>query len=160
MEERFWKRVQKTETCWLWTGAKNKKGYGTFYISKYEPIGAHRFSYLLAEGKSPEELFVCHKCDNPSCVRPDHLFLGTNTDNMRDAKKKGRLKRERCYQGIHLLMDGNERFDKKGRRCRLCSNTNYRKNYHMRKNEINACRRRLYKEKKDGMTWSELKQVS
>lgn len=77
--------------CWIWKGAKNGQ-YGLITLNK-KSILAHRQSYLFNIGEIPEGILVCHKCDNPGCVRPDHLFLGTNTDNIRDASKKGRMKR-------------------------------------------------------------------
>lgn len=86
-ELRFWTYVKKTKTCWLWTGAVSKAGYGNFDAN----IRAHRFSWQLHFGPIPEGLCVLHKCDVPGCVRPDHLFLGTNKDNSQDAVRKGRL---------------------------------------------------------------------
>ena len=91
-QERFWRFVQKTPTCWEWVGAKNGLGYGVLGKGgrRAGNIKAHRASYLLNRGSIPEGLFVCHACDNPSCVRPDHLFLGTALQNWSDAHKKGR----------------------------------------------------------------------
>jgi hypothetical protein len=83
--EQFWARVQKTETCWLWTAGTDKDGYGKLWKER-----AHRASWELHYGLVPDGLMVCHHCDNPPCVRPDHLFLGTNTDNQQDAWRKGR----------------------------------------------------------------------
>ena len=88
IEIRFWNKVNKTDTCWLFTGYKNKKGYGKFKVNKQ--ILAHRFSYELHYGPIPKGMYVCHKCDNPPCIRPDHLFLGTQKDNMDDMLLKGR----------------------------------------------------------------------
>ena len=88
--ERFWKKVEKTESCWLWTGANTKKGYGRFKI-KAKLHSPHRVSLSLSIGSICLDKQVCHKCDNPSCVRPDHLFEGTRSDNMKDAFSKGRL---------------------------------------------------------------------
>jgi len=86
----FWSKVQKSDGCWTWAGATWGRGYGAF---KHEgrQVYAHRFAWEMAKGPIPAGLFVCHHCDNPLCVRPDHLFLGTHTDNMRDASRKGRL---------------------------------------------------------------------
>lgn len=84
-EARFWRFVQKTEAYWLWIGSLSKKGYG-----QIDKIMAHRFSFELHTRASPGVLFVCHRCDNPRCVRPDHLFLGTNDDNVADKMTKGR----------------------------------------------------------------------
>lgn len=86
---RFWTKVNKTETCWLWTASRVNTGYGRFYANRHA-ISAHRFSYAIAYGAIPNALCVCHRCDTPSCVRPDHLFLGTNADNSRDMTNKGR----------------------------------------------------------------------
>jgi len=93
-EERFWARVQKSDGCWIWTGNKTPQGYGSTYNAGYyegRREHAHRISYRMAYGDFPREMLVCHKCDNPPCVRPDHLFLGTANDNQQDAKNKNRL---------------------------------------------------------------------
>ncbi len=88
LEERFWKRVNKTDTCWLWIGAKAR--YGFFSIRVKLTMAAHRFSWELHNGKIPKGLGVLHKCDVPLCVNPDHLFLGTQKDNSDDMWAKGR----------------------------------------------------------------------
>lgn len=89
----FWAKVDKSGTCWLWHGTLSANGYGkvTRRGEGKRTVSAHRFSYQLAHGSIPKGKFVCHKCDMPACVRPDHLFLGTNRQNVLDAKKKGRL---------------------------------------------------------------------
>lgn len=89
-KERFEKKIIKDDAgCWWWTAGKDHKGYGRFGIDGKTQL-AHRVSYRLYVGEIPDGLYVCHHCDNPSCVRPDHLFLGTATDNMQDCKSKGR----------------------------------------------------------------------
>lgn len=89
-EERFWNYVQKTETCWLWTGSRADTGYGVHWTDEKKLVGAHRYSYELHNGPIPEGLFACHHCDNPPCVNPDHLFPGTAEDNAQDMSRKGR----------------------------------------------------------------------
>jgi hypothetical protein len=100
-ETRFWSKVDKNGAipahvgwlgqCWTWKGRAGTTGYGSFTATHGRTIGAHRFSWELHNGQIPVGLFVCHRCDNRICVRPDHLFLGTATDNIRDAKQKQRI---------------------------------------------------------------------
>lgn len=90
LEERFWEKVRKSSGCWEWTASKIN-GYGRIGLTRARrQMFAHRLSYELHYGPVPDGLFVLHKCDNPGCVRPDHLFLGTLTDNNRDRAQKGR----------------------------------------------------------------------
>lgn len=89
---RFWKQVDKSGKCWTWTGALTYNGYGRFTIGG-ATIRAHRFAYELCRGEITNGLNVCHTCDNPKCVRPDHLFLGTIADNHADRNVKGRQAR-------------------------------------------------------------------
>lgn len=88
--ERFWSKVEKTETCWNWTAAC-RKGYGAFKYNN-KVYDTHRFSYMLANGDIPAGTAICHQCDNPLCVNPDHLFPGSIADNNRDMHSKGRHK--------------------------------------------------------------------
>lgn len=98
VESRFWPKVMKPlqwDACWPWTGAKrgDRQGYGNFKIKSYVAARAHRVSYALYYGQSPGSMLVCHKCDNPVCVNPAHLFLGTVQDNSDDMVRKGRSPR-------------------------------------------------------------------
>lgn len=89
IEERFWPNVKKTDGCWYWTGSVAGNGYGAiFYNGKQE--GAHRIAWILANGPIPKGLLIRHKCDNPLCVRLDHLEIGTVADNARDMVQRGR----------------------------------------------------------------------
>jgi len=79
-----------TDNCWVWQGAKDDKGYGRMYI-KNKGIRAHRISWELYNGTIPEGKEICHSCDNPPCVNPEHLWLGSHQENIIDALGKGRL---------------------------------------------------------------------
>lgn len=98
-EEYFWSKVDRTGDCWPWTGCKNWAGYGKVGVEN-QLKGTHRVAWELTNGPIPDGLHVCHRCDNPPCCNPDHLFLGTRSDNMRDAWAKGR--------GVHQVMHGEQ----------------------------------------------------
>lgn len=129
-EERFWRYVEKTGDCWNWTGGRGGDGYGHFYAENDSRVMAHRFSYRIHNGEIPDGLIICHRCDNPSCVRPDHLFLGTHLDNVRDMFSKGRNvsgmgKRTHCKNG-HPFDEDNTLVQPGGwRRCRACRHLSY-----------------------------------
>jgi hypothetical protein len=109
--ERFWSKVDKSGECWEWKANRLPGGYGTFWLSGKQ-ITAHRMAYKLSYGEIPARMCVCHRCDNRGCVRPDHLWLGTYSENSRDMWKKGRgpLRRnprrgEQHYRAILTLGD-------------------------------------------------------
>lgn len=97
IEERFWSKVNKTEGCWLWTGAVANR-YGQFRPHRTEPIQAHRFSYILSYGEISNDIKVLHECDVTLCVKPEHLFLGTQRDNVADMIAKGRAGWQKAIQ--------------------------------------------------------------
>jgi len=89
IEARFWPKVNKTQECWLWIGYRDARGYGRI-MRQGKVCGTHRVSWEIHNGQIPEGMGVLHSCDNPPCVNPQHLFIGTQKDNMRDCTRKGR----------------------------------------------------------------------
>ena len=91
-EKRFWAQVDKQGACWRWMGKTTAKGYGSYYArhGKLTFYRAHKYVWFLTHGPTVGDLWVLHTCDNPWCVNPDHLWLGTNRDNMDDKVAKGR----------------------------------------------------------------------
>ena len=136
MEERFWQKVRKGPGCWEWTSARLPSGYGLISWRGTEHY-AHRVSWMIHHGEVPAGMYVLHRCDNPPCVNPDHLYPGDAADNMRDCISRGRRNHlhkpiqlpitpkglpSRCrkghaYLGRNLVVGARE-----GRRCRICYN--------------------------------------
>lgn len=87
---RFLSYVEITDTCWLWTGGLKRRGYGKFSMIPIKSMPAHRASYILFKGEIPEGKCICHQCDNPRCVKPEHLWVGTTQENTQDMVNKGR----------------------------------------------------------------------
>lgn len=122
-KERFCAKyfINPANHCWEWTAVLNEWGYGQFKYERKMQL-AHRVSYVLHKGEIPDGLLVCHECDNPKCVNPDHLFLGTSSDNARDRNKKNRQ---------HKMKHPSITAYGKGCRCEGCKITYaaYQKNY-------------------------------
>jgi len=131
--KRFWDKVEKTDGCWLWTASKSEDGYGYFRFDG-GMRKAHRMSWLFTNGEIPEGMFVCHSCDNPSCVNPEHLWLGTNQDNQDDMNEKGRhgfTKRTHCPKGHEYDEENTRKYTNPTtghsmRACRACDRTRTR----------------------------------
>jgi hypothetical protein len=134
--DRFMAKVKKIEAgCWEWSSSIDPSGYGKITFDGKQLL-AHRVSYAIYQGQIPDGMMVLHRCDNRSCVNPDHLFLGTGKDNMVDCAAKGRAVRANamkthCPKG-HELSGENLYFDPHGvgsRRCRTCMKARCRRYY-------------------------------
>ena len=123
----FWQHVDRAGSCWIWRGPRHRQGYGRAGRNV-----AHRIAFELAHGPFDRRLKVCHHCDNPPCVNPAHLFLGTQRDNVQDMVRKGRgwwrvyAGRTRCANG-HPWAPENLRPGRKGLACRVCERERMRR---------------------------------
>lgn len=134
---KFWNKVDlpfeaTNEDCWLWNASKNNCGYGQFWFNK-KSMRAHRLSYLWYKGEIPEGLEVCHKCDEPSCINPNHLFVATHQQNLQDCADKNRLNNEMasrnyCSRGHEYTPENTWNYvSKEGypyRKCKRCEKRN------------------------------------
>lgn len=105
-ERRFWDKVAKGDSCWLWMASVDKKGYGQINngIKPYTMLKAHRTSWIIHKS-DPGELCVLHRCDTPACVNPEHLFLGTTADNNQDMWSKGRNRFQKSNPSSKLSVE-------------------------------------------------------
>jgi len=148
LETRFWSKVSKTPTCWLWTGCTVGFGHGRFTIWKQGTKLAHRLAFRLVFGREPREgLFVLHTCDVPACVNPDHLYEGTAADNMRDCVSRhrhGSATKTHCAQGHAFTPENTYLYTGRGlneRQCRTCSDR-WKTNHRQRTSETRNAKRR------------------
>ena len=136
--ERFWQKVfvQSPDECWEWQGYTNDSGYGQFRCGNGALLRAHRISYEIHKGAIPDGLIILHKCDNPRCVNPDHLSVGTHADNIHDMDQKGRRINSPHYgeshgmskltaelvRQIRSLADSGVSYEEIGRRFAISAN--------------------------------------
>ena len=149
---RFEAKVNRTEGCWLWTG-QTKDGYGQFAVNQ-KKIGAHRVAYFLKHGPFDYNLLVCHHCDNPPCVNPEHLFLGTDRDNTDDM-----IKKDRHAYGQRLPQTKLKEEDVL-EIVRRCKNNSWKHNGRIEEvaKEFNICAANIYSIL-DGRSWSHLTKI-
>lgn len=129
-ERRFWSKVDQTDGCWEFVGAKNEHGYGSVRVGG-KTLGAHRYVWMLVNGRIPDGMHVLHSCDNPACVRPDHLRLGSHAENMAEKSSKGRNRsgnsyKTKCLRGHEFNEENTYRYNGK-RQCRTCNRERQRK---------------------------------
>ncbi len=153
LAERFWPKVDKRgdDECWEWTGGRHPSGYGQIWIGgKYgSHIYAHRASWEINGHKIPDGMCVLHHCDNPPCVNPAHLFIGTQADNMRDKQAKGRTLRETCMNGHPFTPENTVRHKSGSRSCRICLRRTKRAIYDKNIVKIKAHARDYYLRRRD-----------
>lgn len=135
VEERFWSKVRKSDGCWEWTGAITSRGYGSFSVNG-KTLGAHIVSLSLSGITVPKGMCACHHCDNKKCVRVDHIFVGSYSDNLNDLVNKGlhhHVRKTECKHG-HAFDEANTRArTHDGRRaCRTCERIRCREAYRLK----------------------------
>lgn len=145
LEERFWSKVEKSKDgCWLWTGSVNNRGYGRINRCG-KSVYAHRVSYELAFGSIEDGMSVCHGCDTPACVRPSHLFVGTQKQNSEDMVAKGRHHNgwdtaTHCVKGHEFTDDNTYVYGLGWRGCRECRRVSKRESERRRRERARGLR--------------------
>jgi hypothetical protein len=133
--KRFWAKVNKKadDECWEWTAAKSPNGYGQFALNKIAK-STHRISYIIHKGQIPDGLMICHTCNNPPCVNPNHLYAGTGKDNAQQASADGLFpsqQKTHCIKGHEFTEENTFLRLRKGRGitrvCRECKRLSDRK---------------------------------
>lgn len=128
-EERFWDSCipEPNSGCWLWTKSTRPNGYGQFAAKTGHIVYAHRFAFELLWGAIPDGRYVCHRCDTPACINPDHIYLGTPQDNVNDMRERGRAAwghylaaRTQCANGHAFTQQNTIRRADGSRKCREC----------------------------------------
>jgi len=145
---RFWAGVDMVEGgCWLWKGRRYKDGYGEFRSRTGKSIAAHRASWMLASGEIPTGMVICHHCDNPPCVNPAHLFVGTQQENERDKHAKGRAPSTAGASNGNARLTA-EQVHKLRRMCASVSDTELGGKFGISRTQVRDIRR--------GRSWSQL----
>lgn len=136
VEERFWSKVEKTPTCWIWKGTTTTWGYGQFAVTHFDKVSAHRMSYELLRGSIPERLELDHLCRNKACVNPTHLEAVTHKENLLrgDTFQARNAKKTHCPRG-HLLEYRKGRYSN-FRYCRICTKESNRQGKLRRKAKV------------------------
>lgn len=136
IREAFWRKVNKTEACWIWTGSANEKGYGQVwrgnFTDKRTMQNAHRFSYEILVGPIPEGLELDHLCKNRLCVNPTHLEPVTHKENLARGNTLGAInsKKTHCSRGHELSQENILKRSRGGRECKICHRERVLANYH------------------------------
>ena len=132
----FWQQFQNKFGCWIWVGCSDKKGYGSVCRASYGEGLAHRLSWVFHKGEIPNGLHVCHRCNNPSCVNPEHLYLATNSENIKDAWRDGLCRNQNSAKKCCSKCGGGFKRFKLGRYCPECKKESNRRTAKLRRERM------------------------